>query len=76
MHWLRLLAGVVQTRLSDRYKVSHLSLRDTPRTCCSRIHVSVEDPTSNQNVSCFRKHDRRSRWKYGGNLWEQEGEAV
>jgi len=57
MHWWRLLAEDVQTRLRNRYKVSYLSLLDTPRTCCSRIHVNIEGPTVNPSDSGLRKHD-------------------
>jgi len=57
MRWLRLLVGDVQTRLRNRYKVSYSSHLDTPRTCCSLIHVNIEGPTSNKIVSRLRKHD-------------------
>ena len=61
MRWLLLLAGDGQTRLRNRYKVSYLSLIDSPRTCCSRIHVNIECSTVNLSVPRLRKHDRR--WK-------------
>jgi len=57
MRLLLLLAGDVQTRLSNRYNVSYLSLLGTPPTYgCQTMVLNTEAPPIDQNVSGLGKH--------------------
>jgi len=55
MHWLLLFAGDVQSRLSNRYNVSYLSLLGTlPTYGCQTTVLNIlntEAPPIDQNVS-------------------------